>query len=132
MKRLFLIAFTFMVLGFARLAFCAEIIGKVADAQGTPVTHVRIAVINANGKTVRTVTLNEKGIFAVDGLSPGEYQVMLHPAEGGSLGGIIQFHLGSSGITFIWRIRPKESSLVLVPGDTPDGPGARAIKRSPV
>ena len=119
-----------MVLGFARLAFCAEIIGKVADAQGTPVTHVRIAVINANGKTVRTVILNEKGIFAVGGLTPGEYQVMLHPVEGGSLGGIIQFHLGSSGITFIWRIRPKESSLVLVPGDTLDGLGARAMKRS--
>jgi Carboxypeptidase regulatory-like domain len=130
MKRLVLVIFAFMALGFAKSAFCAEIIGEVADAQGTPVTNVDIAVSDASGKTVRTVRLDQKGIFAISGLTPGEYQVILHPAESGSLGGILQFHLGSSGVTFIWRIRSKQSSLVLAPGSVSPAPGARPIASS--
>jgi hypothetical protein len=129
MKRLVLvlIVFALMLLGFASSALCAQIIGKVADAQGTPVTNVDIAVSDAHGKTVRIVRPDQKGIFAVNGLAPGEYQAVCHPAEGGSLGGIVQFHLGSSGITIIWRIRPKQSSLVLAPRRVNASPATGAI-----
>lgn len=130
MKWLVWVIFAFMAMGFAKSAFCAEIIGKVADAQGMPVTNVDIAVSDASGKTVRTVRPDQKGIFAISGLTPGEYQVMLHPAEGGSLSGIIQFHLGASGIMFIWRIRPKQSSLVLALGGVSPALGTRPIASS--
>ena len=113
MKKLLLVALAFIALNFARTAFCAEIVGKVADGQGTPITDVKVAVNNAAGATVGTTTTNNRGVFAVRNLAPGDYFIRLQPLTGGSLGDIAAFHVPAAGIKFIWRIIPGHAQLAI-------------------
>ena len=113
MKKLLLVALAFIALNFARTAFCAEIVGKVADGQGTPITDVKVAVNNAAGATVGTTTTNNRGVFAVRNLSPGDYFIRLQPLTGGSLGDVAAFHVPATGIKFIWRIIPGHAQLAI-------------------
>jgi hypothetical protein len=113
MKKLLLVALAFIALTFARTAFCAEIVGKVADGQGTPITDVKVAINNTAGATVDTTTTNNRGVFAVRNLAPGDYVIRLQPLTGGSLGGVAAFHVPAGGIKFIWRIMPGDAQLAI-------------------
>ena len=113
MKKLLLVALAFIALNFARTAFCAEIVGKVADGQGTPITDVKVAVNDAAGVTIGRTATNNRSVFAVRNLAPGDYFITLQPLTGGSLGGVAAFHVPAAGIKFIWRIMPGHAQLAI-------------------
>ena len=113
MKKLLLVALAFIALNFARTAFCAEIVGKVADGQGTPITDVKVAVNDAAGVTIGRTSTNNRGVFAVRNLAPGDYFIKLQPLTGGSLGGVAAFQVPAAGIKFIWRIMPGHAQLAI-------------------
>jgi hypothetical protein len=113
MKTLLLVALAFVALNFARTASCAEIVGKVADGDGTPISDVKVAVNDAAGVTIGSTSTNNRGVFAVRNLAPGDYFIKLQPLTGGWLGGVAAFHVPAAGIKFIWRIMPGHAQLAL-------------------
>ena len=116
MKRLASIIIFLAALGTAAPALSAQIIGKIADSQGTPISNVKVAVTDAAGNPVRSVFTNARGIFNLKGLNPGYYRIQLHPLTGGWLGEMLPVHLSPSGLTVRWQIRPGTDSLVRTAG----------------
>ena len=64
----------------------AVITGTIVDARGTPAPNVPVAVVAVNATTVRGVT-DDRGVYRVFGLSPGEYVVTALPRVGSGAGG---------------------------------------------
>jgi hypothetical protein len=62
------------------------ITGTIADARGTPAPNVSVAVVGVNATTVRGVT-DDRGVYRVFGLAPGEYVVTALPRVGSGAGG---------------------------------------------
>jgi hypothetical protein len=52
-----------------------RIAGKVLDPQGTPVPDAHVSLLNAAGLMVRDIASDAQGDFAIDGVSPGSYQL---------------------------------------------------------
>jgi hypothetical protein len=118
-RKLMFLAGAFSLLGMAKPALCAQILGRLYDCQGTPISDVKVAVSDPMGKPIRVVTTDQKGVFSVKGLDPGNYRLMLHPLTGGSLGGVLAFHLSPSGVTVRWMIMPARPAVVLAPNALP-------------
>ena len=102
-------------------ALGAEIVGKVADSHGTPISNVAVLLVDASGHPVRSVLTNTRGIFLVKGLNPGDYDLRLHPLTGGWLGRILPVHLPPSGLTVRWQIVPRAVPLVRAAGSLAHG-----------
>ena len=102
-------------LAISQSANCAEILGKVADSQGTPITHVTVGVRDASGKSIRSIMTNEGGVFMFKNLIPGDYRIQLHPLTGGLLGRVVPVHLMATGLTFVWRIYVGRPSIAMAP-----------------
>ena len=114
-RKLMFLAGAFFLLGTAKPALCAQILGRLYDYQGTPISDVKVAVSNRMGTPIRIVTTDQRGVFSVKGLDPGDYRLMLHPLTGGALGGVIAFHLSPSGVTVRWTIMPARPAVALAP-----------------
>ena len=54
----------------------ARISGKVLDPQGAPVAAAKVALLNAAGNTVRTVTTDDQGSYLIDQVDSGSYQLL--------------------------------------------------------
>jgi hypothetical protein len=59
----------------------AVISGRVLDADGRPVEHMRVET--ARGRSAASTTTNARGEFRLSGLRPGRYLVRAMPPEGG-------------------------------------------------
>lgn len=121
MKRLASMLLLLAAFGTAAPASSAQIVGKIADSQGTPISNVRVAVTDADGNPVRSVFTNARGIFDFKGLNPGYYHIRLHPLTGGWLGEMLPVRLSPAGLTVRWQIRPGTDSLVRAAESTPVG-----------
>jgi len=102
-------------------ASCAQIVGKIADSQGTPISNVKVALTDAIGHTVRSALTDARGIFKLGGVNPGDYQIQLRPLTGGWLGNTLPVHLSPSGLTVRWKIMPATPSLVQASASMPLG-----------
>jgi hypothetical protein len=120
-KRLASIMLLLASLGMAAPASCAQIVGKIADSQGTPISNVKVALTDAIGHTVRSALTDASGIFRLGGVNPGDYQIQLRPLTGGWLGNTLPVHLSPSGLTVRWKIMPETPSLVRVSASMPLG-----------
>ena len=115
MKKLLIAAVGMIVMAIGQSVFAAEILGKVADSQGTPITHVAVAVRDSAGRTVGSMFTNDNGVFEFKDLIPGDYRIQLRPLTGGVLGRIVPVHLLATGMTFIWRIYVNRPALAYAP-----------------
>ena len=49
--------------------------GEVSDKRGTPLAGTGVTATSADGKQTESSTTDAGGIFRIDGLAPGEYQI---------------------------------------------------------
>jgi hypothetical protein len=54
----------------------ARVSGRVLDPQGAPVSQARIKLMNAAGTTVGETHSDEQGRFTLNGIDPGDYQLV--------------------------------------------------------
>jgi hypothetical protein len=58
--------------------------GAVADTEGNPVTSFELHITPAKGDVVRLQAGSENGAFRVDGVAPGQYEVLVQTSLGRS------------------------------------------------
>jgi hypothetical protein len=108
------LALGLMVLGFtSQPAWCASVVGAVADAQGHPVANVLIKVQNPAGKLISQATTDLKGQYKIAGLTPGKYEYLLDPGTTGFKPGSAVSYLDTNGMTINWKLSPNASAIAL-------------------
>jgi len=112
MRSLGAVAIIIAVMAVAQPARSAQLIGRVNDYQGTPITNVKVAILAPGGKQVTSVLTDKNGTFDATNLPPGDYDLELHPLTGGLLGGSLELHLSPTGATVNWTIVPPYPYLV--------------------
>lgn len=112
MRKLGLIAIALTLLGLARPALSAQIVGKINDYQGTPISNIQVAITDRRGRQVMSLVTDKNGIFDATNLAPGDYGLQLHPFTGGLLGRPIQLHLSPTGATVRWTVVPADPYLL--------------------
>jgi hypothetical protein len=102
-------------------ARCAQIVGKIDDSQGTPISNIEVVLIDAVGRPVRNAFTDARGIFKLHGLNPGDYRIQFLPLTGGQLGNTLPLHLPPSGLSVRWKAIPATPSLVRTAVSMPVG-----------
>jgi hypothetical protein len=92
------------VAGVARCAQAATLAGAILDVQGKPVEGVEISVQDATGKTVASAVTNAKGVYAMEGIPPGQYHVSLNPLNTGFQGQTVVATVSEKGLTVSWTV----------------------------
>lgn len=115
MRRLVLAIFGVAVLSIfgARRAFCADLVGIVADTQARPVANVRILVKNMGNNALSEAHSNASGRYKVTGLGPGVYTYALDPGASGFKGGDAVSYLGPKGLTIDWHLSAANAAVAL-------------------
>jgi membrane-associated protease RseP (regulator of RpoE activity) len=115
MRRVILIVFGAAVLSIvgAQRAFCADVVGKVADAQGRPVAKVKIVVESSEKKILSEAHSDADGRYQVTGLKPGTYNYILDPGGSGFKSGDAVSNLGPKGLTIDWHLSATNAAVAL-------------------
>ncbi len=117
-------------LNMGALPTTGRITGRVLDPQGTPVPQARVKLMNAGGTVVGETRSNEQGQFSLEGVDPGQYQLIAeHPAfvstrvnagirEGQQTTADIQFHQLVSLVQAITVVASEPSTLTPDPSQS--------------
>lgn len=95
------------------MAFAAEVVGTVSDAQGNPVAGVQITAQVPGGKVIAQASAGADGKYQLDGLAPETYAYALNPLQSGFKGGTAVAALGPKGLTIDWKLSPKAPAMAL-------------------
>ena len=92
--------------------------GRVVGAAGAPVVGATVQVmLPGSDKVIHSTTTGKNGLYAVDGLDAGTYQVRLEPGSTGVKGATVTAQVGEKGLVVNWRASANEKPVVLaVPG----------------
>lgn len=110
------ISLALVALGIAQTALAAQILCRIDDYQGTPISNIEVILTNAAGQPIENIVTDRNGTFDVTNVKAGDYALKLHPATGGSIGGIFRLHVPSSGLKVILTVIPTDPELVFAPG----------------
>jgi hypothetical protein len=97
----------------AQRAFCADVVGKVVDAQERPVAKVKIVVESSEKKILSEAHSDANGRYQVTGLKPGTYNYILDPGGSGFKGGDAVSNLGPKGLTIDWHLSATDGAVAL-------------------
>lgn len=82
----------------------SKIVGTVVDAQGSPVAGVRVIAKDPSGKVIAEAVANAEGQYTLEGLPPGQYNLVLEPANTGFQGETVAASLAEEGLTVNWVV----------------------------
>jgi hypothetical protein len=101
------------VLASATLAFCADVVGTVSDAQGNPIPRVQITAQTPTGNVVSQGLTGANGKYQINGLNPGTYDYVLNPLKTGFKGGTAVSNLDAKGLTINWKLSPTAPPIAM-------------------
>ena len=103
---------TALIAAAAASAPCGDVVGKISDFLGQPVSGSQISVLNSSGSTVGSTVTGSNGAYAFRGLHPGAYTI-------NSNGKSVVTYVGNDGMKVNWGVRPgAEPVVVAEPGAT--------------
>ena len=108
---LILIAGCILSLAIATSAFCEDLVGSVAGADGQAVPGVRVIATSSNGRLTEAAITDSHGQYIIPGLYPGQYMITLDPAGTGFQGQTVASYVGNPGLTVNWSVSPGLSPL---------------------
>jgi large repetitive protein len=76
-------------------AFAGDVLGRVADAQGHPISGVPVRIQDSTGNTVGMGVSDVNGNYAIHGVAPGTYTL-------NSKGQSAVTYVGSQGVSVNW------------------------------
>jgi len=104
-------------LAWAAVAFSAQVVGIVKNANDTVVQGVKISVVDASGKTLGQGLTGADGRYLIDNLPNGKYVFKLDPLKTGFQPGDGAGYLDDKGLTVDWKVSPNAVALDdVVPG----------------
>src|SRR5262245_5632044 len=72
--------------------------GLVVDAQAAPIRGARVVLLVNDRQAVRETFTNERGIFELDGLKPGDYAIAVEADGLTQTGGAQPVRVGGGGV----------------------------------
>ena len=82
----------------------ANILGRIVDQTGRPLTNLEIAVKDVNGNLLRTVRTNTIGRYCLTDLATGHYLLTQDPARAPFDGQTVVTSLPPEGLFIDWRV----------------------------
>jgi Carboxypeptidase regulatory-like domain len=104
-------------LAWVAVAFSAQVVGIVKNANDVPVQGVKISLVDASGKTLGQGLTRADGRYLIDNLPNGKYVFKLDPLKTGFQPGDGAGYLSDKGLTVNWKVSPNAVALDdVVPG----------------
>jgi hypothetical protein len=104
-------------LAWVAVAFSAQVVGIVKNADDVAVQGVKISLVDASGKTLGQGLTGTDGRYLIDNLPNGKYAFKLDPLKTGYQPGDGAGYLGDKGLTVDWKVSPNAVALDdVVPG----------------
>src|ERR687888_2143514 len=72
--------------------------GLVVDAQAAPIRGARVVLLVNDRQAIRETFTDERGIFELDGLKPGDYAITVEADGLTQTGGAQPVRIGGSGV----------------------------------
>jgi len=92
-------------------AHCADIAGKVNNAEDSPALPAHVSVKDKNGSVVGQADADSLGRYRIRGLSSGEYDITLNLPGTKYLGQTIQTGLRPEGLCLDWKVSETAAAL---------------------
>ncbi len=80
-------------------ASCADLVGRILNNRGEPVSGVTISVVNSAGVDAGKAVSDAHGGYAISNLTPGAYKL-------GCPGQWVMSYIGDRGLTVNWGLAP--------------------------
>ena len=121
-----LIASIAIALTFAPPAWCADLVGRVLNSHGEPVSGVRVTVTKAaTDLNAGEAVSDANGAYAISNLTPGAYKFQIVPGQW------VMSYIPEKGLTVNWGLAPHSAPVAVATlGTAADSPGAVASKIS--
>lgn len=115
MKRLLTVLLGVALIGMSKpiVASAADIVGTVTDAQGIPVSGLKLSALTQSEKELSSTTTGRDGSFVLSGLSDGDYLLKLATAGTVYQGQTVVTHVDSAGVTVNWKVSQGTTALAL-------------------
>jgi len=112
---LWIILITWIILGSGARASCADLVGKVLNNRGDPVSGVTVSVVNSQGVAAGRAVSDANGGYAISNLTPGAYKL-------GCCGDQwVMSYIGEQGLTVNWGLAPRSLPVAVARlGTAPD------------
>jgi hypothetical protein len=91
---------TSIILISGRPASCADLVGRVLNNRGEPVSGVIITVANSAGVDAGKAVSDANGGYAISNLAPGAYKFNVVPGQW------VMSYIGNRGLTVNWGFAP--------------------------
>jgi hypothetical protein len=80
-------------------ASCADLVGRILNSRGEPVSGIQVSVIDSAGVDAGKAVSDARGAYAITNLAPGAYQL-------GCNAQWVMSYIGSGGLTVNWGLAP--------------------------
>ena len=122
-----LIASIVTVLTIGRPALCADLVGKVLNNRGEPVSGVNVTVVNAADVDAGRAISDARGAYAISNLKPGAYKLNIVPGQW------VMSYIGDKGLTVNWGLAPHSPPVAVATlGTAADSSATRSAAPSKI
>jgi len=91
---------TSMILVSGRAALCAELVGRVLNNRGEPVSGVTVTIVNEADVDAGKAVSDANGGYTISNLTPGAYKLNIVPGQW------LMSYIGDKGLTVNWGVAP--------------------------
>jgi hypothetical protein len=90
-----------------RVAFCADLVGRVLNSRGQAVSGVTVTVVNEKDIDAGKSISDASGAYAITNLSPGTYKLNIVPGQW------VMSYIGDKGLTVNWGLAPHSPPVAI-------------------
>jgi hypothetical protein len=112
---------TASILNCGASAWCADLVGRVLNSHGEPVSGVTVSVVNAADVEAGKGVSNANGGYAISNLKPGAYKLNIVPGQW------LMSYIGENGLTVNWGLAPHSPPVAVATQGTAADASAATI-----
>ena len=104
-------------------SYAASVGGTVSAAQGGSLGAMQVIIKDASGKVIGSATTGANGVYDINNVPPGNYQVTLDPGSTGFQGQTLASYVTNDGLCLNWGVSSQSPAIgTAAPGSVCDDP----------